>query len=305
MPKNLPQVILKLCIISAYIAPQLPSHAGAAASLTPSCRAEGPFQPSTLKGPPADSGGLAICHNFSKCSCCSHATSAIIFNSIKEILTDPGFSERCKRFITLISCRICDPLVGIGQKPTVCRNLCNGWYDRCIDEFFAFQATTGRLVPCVSSGQETLLCTQMREIAKNGSALCTIAGLTVSDNLSQCYDGIHAPMLDSCHPGATPPSSIRSTVSRLLGKPNRNSDLRSSRNQSKKGAKAKKKRAAGAKYSTADLVLLVLAVSLATYCSRSWLLRSGWHTNLMFPGVGQRLGTALGTTEVEERLIQE
>lgn len=52
----------------------------------------------------------------------------------------------CVNKSVLCGCRICDPLVGIGQRPTVCRNLCNGWFDRCLDEFFAFQPTTGSIV---------------------------------------------------------------------------------------------------------------------------------------------------------------
>lgn len=284
-----PRVIFMISIISIHVTPRLTSHALAA--VTPSCRPEGPFQPETLNGPPANSGGLAVCDNFSNCSCCSHATSAIIFNSIKSVLVDPEFSERCKRFVSLISCRICDPLVGIGQRPTVCRNLCNGWFDRCLDEFFAFQPTTGRLIPCVSSGQQTLLCTQMREIAKNGSALCAAAGLAVSDDLNQCYNGNDAPILDSCRSGALPQARRSSFPSRPSSTLKRKAAEKISKRQSKTGAKARKKKFAGAKYSTADLVLLTIVAGGALYGGHRWLLSRGFTTNTIFPGVGRRLGT--------------
>lgn len=296
MLKFPPQACFTFSIILVFVAPRLTPHAQA--SSTPSCRPEGRFQPDTLEGPPADSGGLAVCHNYSSCSCCNFATSAIIFNSIKAVLIDPDFSERCKRFISIISCRICDPLVGIGQRPTVCRNLCNGWFDRCLDEFFAFQPTTGRLIPCVTSGQQTLLCTQMREIARNGSALCSAAGLTVSDDMSQCYNGNDAPMLDSCRSGVMPQSRQSSIPSSPPPRVRRKAAEDISKKQSKKSAKARKKKAAGAKYSTADLVLLTLAAGGAAYCSRHWLLTKipGWATKTLFPGAGRRLGSSSAQT---------
>lgn len=192
----------------------------------------------------------------------------------------------------------------------------------------------------------------MREIARNGSALCSAAGLTVSDDISQCYNGNDAPILDSCRSGvlhqsrrgSIPPSST-STGKRKAGD-------KVSNKQSKKGAKARtphaynhlgtcevaasmreqnacadfggirltiqseyylctgraqlrywttlgcmqarKKKAAGAKYSTADLVLLMVAAGGALYFKRSWLLSTlqNWTCSTMFPGGGRRLGTS-------------
>ena len=56
-------------------------------------------------GPPVNTGGLAFCANYSDCSCCDHAASAAVYNSIKAMLLDPEFSERCKRYVTMVACR--------------------------------------------------------------------------------------------------------------------------------------------------------------------------------------------------------
>jgi hypothetical protein len=47
-------------------------------------------------------------------------------------------------------CRICDPLVGTGQRPNVCLTYCDGFYSACADEYFAFHPTSG--MPLIAIG---------------------------------------------------------------------------------------------------------------------------------------------------------
>lgn len=69
----------------------------------------------------------------------------------------------------------------------------------------------GNLVPCPRSSQQALLCTRMGDLAPNGTALCTVGGRAVSDDLTRCYNGLDHPMVDSCRsppqPRRSPPTS--------------------------------------------------------------------------------------------------
>lgn len=40
---------------------------------------------------------------------------------------------------------MCDPLVGTGQRPRVCRHLCDSFFSACADEYFAFNAASGSI----------------------------------------------------------------------------------------------------------------------------------------------------------------
>ena len=60
-------------------------------------------------------------------------------------------------------------------------------------------------MPCLAAGQQALLCTQAGELAPNGTALCAAAGYVVSDDVTRCYSGGDAPVLDSCRAAAPLP----------------------------------------------------------------------------------------------------
>ncbi len=55
--------------------------------------------------PPHATGGLAFCSGYSSCSCCDHGSSALVYNSVKAVLLDSDFSERCKGYLIKLSCR--------------------------------------------------------------------------------------------------------------------------------------------------------------------------------------------------------
>ena len=43
-------------------------------------------------------------------------------------------------------CRVCDPLVGTGLRPTVCLQLCETWLASCRDDYFEWYRE--ELLPC-------------------------------------------------------------------------------------------------------------------------------------------------------------
>ena len=66
-------------------------------------------------------------------------------------------------------------------------------------------------MPCPRSSQQALLCAKMGDLAPNGTALCTVEGRAVSDDLTRCYNGLDHPMLDSCRLLPQPRRSPRSS----------------------------------------------------------------------------------------------
>ncbi len=87
--------------------------------------------------------------------------------------------------------------VGVGLKPTVCRDTCDAWLAACREEYYTFEPSTpsafvGRMQPCANSAAlggaggasgsdaaaaaSPLLCSRLGDVAQSGEELCREAG---------------------------------------------------------------------------------------------------------------------------------
>lgn len=86
--------------------------------------------------------------------------------------------------------------VGVGLKPTVCRDTCDAWLSACREEFYSFETATssafvGRMQPCTNpaalgagsagssdaaAAASPLLCSRLGDVARTGEELCREAG---------------------------------------------------------------------------------------------------------------------------------
>lgn len=73
--------------------------------ISASASSQGLLKIATPPYPPGPTGGLAFCTTYSGCSCCDHEASALIYNSLKAVLLETDFSERCKGYLTKLGCR--------------------------------------------------------------------------------------------------------------------------------------------------------------------------------------------------------
>jgi hypothetical protein len=79
--------------------------------------------------PPAR-GALPFCDQFT-CSCCNATHALGILRAYARAADDADMSAPCKRALALLACRPCDPEVGTGTKPSVCRGTCDSVFDAC------------------------------------------------------------------------------------------------------------------------------------------------------------------------------
>ncbi|PNH06803.1 30S ribosomal protein S17, chloroplastic [Tetrabaena socialis] len=154
-----------------------------------------------LRNPSADS--VAAAGEYT-CSCCNRGHALAIYRALRAVADDPRFSRACLAWQTRLACRVCDPEVGVGLKPAVCRSACDEWLAACRDEYFTFEGAAastsflgGRLLPCASpealaavrgagggggdgEGSGPLLCSRLGDVARDGEELCREAGFTVA-----------------------------------------------------------------------------------------------------------------------------
>ncbi|KAJ9519999.1 hypothetical protein QJQ45_014725 [Haematococcus lacustris] len=78
-----------------------------------------------------------------------------------------GLSKACAELTTLLACRVCDPLVGVGLKPAVCHSTCQAWYRACSPHFFTFDPRSDQLAPCPASGPGpgALPCSRLKDMS--------------------------------------------------------------------------------------------------------------------------------------------
>ncbi len=97
----------------------------------------------------------------------------------------------------VLQCRLCDPEVGVGLKGGVCKETCDAWHELCRDDFFEYHSLSKELMPC---SDNSLVCSQLRELAADGADLCRKAGLRVSGSGSgkKCFDGSVPDLLETC-----------------------------------------------------------------------------------------------------------
>ncbi|KAG2437532.1 hypothetical protein HYH02_011175 [Chlamydomonas schloesseri] len=170
--------------------------------------------PLTQPYPPAyfQPTALPVCSQYT-CSCCNRTHALGIYRSLRPAMEDAGFSRACLAWQTRMACRVCDPEVGVGLKPMVCRDTCDAWLAACREEFYTFEPATpsafvGRMQPCANTAalgggggsagasdaaaaSSPLLCSRLWDVARTGEELCREAGLDVAgpgDN-APCFDG--------------------------------------------------------------------------------------------------------------------
>ena len=65
------------------------------------------------------------------CSCCNSSHALSILRAYARATDDADMSSSCKQALQLLACRPCDPEVGTGAKPAVCRATCDSVFDAC------------------------------------------------------------------------------------------------------------------------------------------------------------------------------
>ncbi|BDA50426.1 hypothetical protein COCOBI_16-1020 [Coccomyxa sp. Obi] len=141
---------------------------------------------------PAD---LPFCKQYSKCTCCKKKHAQVFGLRVQSSVDGASLSPECMEMTAMLACRLCDPEVGVGQKPAVCQGTCNAWYDQCSEDFFEYISLSEQLMPCSDS---SLVCSHLKDLAVDGSDLCRKAGLTVQRAHKKCFDGSVPALLDSC-----------------------------------------------------------------------------------------------------------
>ncbi|KAG2496027.1 hypothetical protein HYH03_005949 [Edaphochlamys debaryana] len=86
-------------------------------------------------------GGLPVCSQFT-CSCCNRTHALAVARALRSAAEDPGFPRACLAWQTRMACRVCDPEVGVGLKPTVCRSACDAWLSACASSYFSSSLLT-------------------------------------------------------------------------------------------------------------------------------------------------------------------
>mmetsp|Transcript_37321 Transcript_37321/g.62811 ORF Transcript_37321/g.62811 Transcript_37321/m.62811 type:complete len:270 (+) Transcript_37321:282-1091(+) len=148
-----------------------------------SCRAQEGLPIDGIKFPQR-ARGLSVCAEYKECTCCNISHSALIQYNLDNFFTSNEVSRACQTVMTMLSCRTCDPEVGVGMKQAICEQTCTDWYRACKDDFFAFTPITQRLQLC---DDRQMVCSPLHELASDGRDLCKQAGLKVSK--SACFNG--------------------------------------------------------------------------------------------------------------------
>lgn len=297
------RILPLLLAMLQWVAPVSMRENSAAAAAT--CKPQGLLKLMAPYPPPRNMGVLPFCSEYAACTCCEHQHIAQIYHGLRAVLVDASFSPQCASYLGKLACRVCDPLVGTGQRPKVCRHLCDSFFGACADEYFAFNAASGMLTPCASQGQQqALVCSRAHDLAVDGGELCTLLGSPPGDDASLCWSGSEAPVvLDSCKagdkargsPGAAPSAASKGNRAPAAAK--------KGGKRGQKQAKARTKRAAGASYSTADLILLGVVAACSLWAGYQLLGGSTlWERynnvrNGAFLVAGHRLGGAPRTAK--------
>mmetsp|Transcript_7324 Transcript_7324/g.18166 ORF Transcript_7324/g.18166 Transcript_7324/m.18166 type:complete len:277 (-) Transcript_7324:161-991(-) len=199
------------------------------------CKSQGLLQPDQPGPPQHTGGGLPVCPQYS-CSCCTRATVLSILRQLAPGLGTAGegsegsLSAKCADMTTLMACRVCDPEVGLGLKPTVCAATCGLWHRACASDYFTFDTRSGQMLACPAGGPGpgNAPCVKVSDMAADGAQFCELAGLQVSES-QPCFDG-------------TDPTPLRRLPQGMCASPTAGSPRRSARS---KGSKSGQGSAAG------------------------------------------------------------
>ena len=129
---------------------------------------------------------LPFCAEYESCTCCDPRQAQGILRRIISGLRDPSLSLNCRDATARMACRPCDPAVGTNLRSAVCLGACNDWYISCKNDFFEQSQLDGQIRPC---SEEAIVCSQLSEIAQDGSDLCKAHGLAVAQDDHDCWNG--------------------------------------------------------------------------------------------------------------------
>lgn len=155
------------------------------------CRAQEGLQIDGAKFPKL-SKGLSLCHQYRDCTCCNSSHTALMQYNLDNVLSSMDVTPKCRAFMTMLTCRVCDPEVGVGGKQALCDSTCNDWYDSCKKDYFAFTTMSQLLQLC---DERQLLCSPLHELT-DGREMCQMAGYKTSR--SACFNGRKSSSHDLC-----------------------------------------------------------------------------------------------------------
>jgi len=135
---------------------------------------------------PARAPALTLCHQYKECTCCNISHTGLIQHNLEAVLDSGRVSPECAAVTTMMACRPCDPVVGVGMKQAVCASTCDRWYSACAQDFFSFTSISQRLKLC---DDKEMLCSPLALLVQGGSEMCTQAGYKVSLK-GACFDGL-------------------------------------------------------------------------------------------------------------------
>lgn len=139
---------------------------------------------------------FSLCQQYQQCTCCNASHVLAIHRSLQVVDSEP-MSDACYAMTAQLACRPCDPEVGMGLKERVCLQTCQNWLHACHDDYFSYNGLSQALEPCGTKAASAV-CSQARQLADDGMQFCTMAGLHVSQEAENCFDGSAVPMYDSC-----------------------------------------------------------------------------------------------------------
>mmetsp|Transcript_4123 Transcript_4123/g.4721 ORF Transcript_4123/g.4721 Transcript_4123/m.4721 type:complete len:266 (-) Transcript_4123:323-1120(-) len=164
--------------------------------------------PLTETKSPAKQQGMTFCQQWSSCTCCSPKHAAAMQYIAESVYESQGVSRSCIAYSSMMTCRVCDPSVGIGLKKTVCGGTCNEWFKACKDDFFAFKGIKQELQLC---DERDVVCSPLHMLAEDGADLCSKAGHRIAPKGSQtCFDGKMKGSTQYCNSSSTSSSSSKS-----------------------------------------------------------------------------------------------
>ena len=136
---------------------------------------------------------LTSCPAQSAFTCCGaeHDISLAKFETAcrltAEAYVSPATATRCCARWLQLRCYGCAGVATAGQAAGVCRSTCDAAYDACAEVMVAWDAA-GSPDLCTA---DSLACARLRDVAPDGAAFCSAAGVPVAAEgaVAPCYDG--------------------------------------------------------------------------------------------------------------------
>lgn len=133
---------------------------------------------------------LPFCKQYG-CSCCNASHALTLQRGSRVIAEDEDLSQDCKLGLLRLTCRVCDPQVGVGIKKHICRDTCSSLFDACAQDFFSYDSGSGLVSPCSEQTSGMLVCSQLTDLVSSAAEFCKAAGFgrMAADADEPCFDG--------------------------------------------------------------------------------------------------------------------